>query len=316
MKVQMTTKAIKRKRINLETIDRPKWVTVMGFTLTGFLALMSIMPIFLILGISFSSEESIRLYGYQFIPSEVSFSGYEYIFRNIGPILKAYGVTFAVAALGTVYGLTIMFGYAYMLSRPDFPWKKQFNFYVLVPMLFSGGLIPTYIIMTNVYHLGDTFWVLFVGGGVSSMYIYIMRTYLATSVPNEVIEAATIDGAGTICCLVKIVLPMAIPSIATIGLFLVVYFWNDWYTAFLYILRNNDIVPISLLIQRIEKDINFLANNREVLGSEAARVYESVIPTDSFRMGLVLVAILPMLIAYPFFQKYFVKGMTIGAVKG
>lgn len=136
------------------------------------------------------------------------------------------------------------------------------------------------------------------------------------SIPREVIEAGKIDGATEFKCLFKIVLPMSVPVIATIALFLIVAFWNDWYTGFLYILKNNNLVPISLLIQRIEQDILFLANNKSSMGADAVEAYSAAIPEDSFRMGLVIITILPMLVSYPFFQQYFVKGMTIGAVKG
>ena len=286
----------------------PRHVTAIGYTIATLFALSTIFPLLLVISSSFSSQDAIIDYGYGLWPKEFSLEGYNYIWKNINQILNAYGITIGVTVCGTLYGLTIMFMYAYVLSRPSFPWKT-------FTTLFSGGMLANYLVITTMYHLQDTFWVLFVPLGVSCMHIVIMRTYMTTNIPNEVIESAQIDGASEFTCLIKIIIPMAVPVIATIALFLVVMFWNEWMKSFLYIFQNKQLVPIQLLIKRIEDDIKYLASNANALGS-AAMEMQSTVPVDSFRMGLVIIAILPMLIAYPFFQKYFMTGLTIGSVKG
>ena len=293
----------------------PRHVTAIGYTIATLFALSTIFPLLLVISSSFSSQDAIIDYGYGLWPKEFSLEGYNYIWKNINQILNAYGITIGVTVCGTLYGLTIMFMYAYVLSRPSFPWKTFFTFLSFFTTLFSGGMLANYLVITTMYHLQDTFWVLFVPLGVSCMHIVIMRTYMTTNIPNEVIESAQIDGASEFTCLIKIIIPMAVPVIATIALFLVVMFWNEWMKSFLYIFQNKQLVPIQLLIKRIEDDIKYLASNANALGS-AAMEMQSTVPVDSFRMGLVIIAILPMLIAYPFFQKYFMTGLTIGSVKG
>ena len=293
----------------------PRHVTVIGYIITTLFAITTIFPLLLVIASSFSSQDAIIDYGYGLWPKEFSLEGYQYIWKSANQIFHADGITIAVTVVGTLYGLTIMFMYAYVLSRPYFPWKPFFTFLSFFTTLFSGGMLANYLVITTIYHLQDTFWVLFLPLGVSCMHIVIMRTYMTSNIPNEVIESAQIDGASEFTCLVKIIIPMAIPVLATIALFLVVMFWNEWMKAFLYIFQNDSLVPIQLLIKRIEDDIKYLASNANALGSAAAEM-QSTIPQDSFRMGLVLIAILPMLIAYPFFQKYFMTGLTIGSVKG
>jgi len=177
-------------------------------------------------------------------------------------------------------------------------------------------MVSTYIIFTSVYHLRDTIWALILPCCCSATYILILRTYMSTSIPPAVLESARIDGAKEFTCYWKIVLPMAVPSIATIALFLAVNYWNNWNNAFLYILMRTDLMPIQLLLKRIENEIQFLANNVEGLSASEALAIRESIPGETVKMALVVLVVMPIIIAFPFFQKFFVKGITIGAVKG
>lgn len=293
----------------------PLHVTLISGILTTLFAISTILPLLIVISASFSTEDAIKLFGYTFIPKQISLDGYKYIWENRNQIFHAYGMTIFTTVCGVLYGLTISFLYAYVLSRPQFPWKKFFTFFAFFTSLFGGGMLSSYMVMTTIYHLQDTIFALILPLGVSAMNIIIMRTYITSNIPNEVVESAQIDGAREWTILVKIILPMAVPVIATIGLFLTVGYWNDWMQGFLYIFRNKSLVTIQLLIRRIEEDALYLTSNAAAMGT-AAQQMEDTLPITSFRMGLVIVAILPMLIAYPFFQKYFITGMTIGSVKG
>lgn len=293
----------------------PRHVRAISYTLTTLFAISTLFPLLIVLSASFSTQDAISTFGYTLLPREFSLEGYKYIWENIDQIFRAYGVTILTTVIGTLYVLIIDFMYAYVLSRPSFPWKKFFTFFAFFTMLFSGGMLAQYMITTTVYNLQDTFWVLFLPVGVSPMHIIIMRTYLKTNIPNEVIESAQIDGASEWTCLFKIIIPMAVPVIATIGLFLAIFYWNDWQQGFLYIFRNESIVPIQLLIRRIEQDALYLSSNANSIGASVEEM-KSTLPVDSFRMGLVIVAVLPILLSYPFFQKYFMTGLTVGSVKG
>lgn len=311
-----TLASMKNRRLAKKSLSPvPHHLKGISYVLTTLFAISTLFPLLIVISASFSTQDAISYYGYTIFPKEISFDGYKYIWENIGQIVNAYGITILTTVFGTIYGLIIDFMYAYVLSRPQFPWKKFFTFFAFFTMLFSGGMLSSYMVMTTVYHLQDTFWALVLPMGVTAMHIIIMRTYLTTNIPNEVIESAEIDGASEWVCLFKIIIPMAVPVIATIALFLAIAYWNDWQQGFLYIFRNESIVPIQLLIRRIEQDALYLSSNANSLGASVEEM-KSTLPIDSFRMGLVIVSILPILLSYPFFQKYFMTGLTIGSVKG
>lgn len=293
----------------------PRHVSVISGILTTLFAISTLFPLIIVISASFSTQNAITQYGYTFLPKELSIEGYSYIWDNRYQIFHAYGMTILTTVCGVIYGLVITFMYAYVLSRPQFPWKKFFTFFAFFTSLFGGGMLANYMVMTTLYHLQDTFFALFLPMGVSAMNIIIMRTYMTTNIPNEVVESAQIDGAHEHTILLKIILPMSVPVIATVGLFLTVGFWNDWMQGFLYIFKNDRLITIQLLIRRIEEDALYLSTNAGALGASVEQM-RGTLPVDPFRMGLVIVAILPMLIAYPFFQKYFLTGMTVGSVKG
>ncbi len=224
------------KRKKSLTDDMPLLFKAFALFITTLLSLACIIPFWLTISISLTEDTALRMNGYGLIPSVFSTEAYEYILKNGTQIVRSYGVTIFITVFGTLLGIIIMTMLAYTLSRPNFPWKKQFTFIVFFTMLFSGGMVSTYIIFTSVYHLRDTIWALILPCCCTPMYILILRTYMSTSIPPAVLESARIDGAKEFTCYWKIVLPMAVPSIATISLFLAVNYWNNWNNAFLYIL--------------------------------------------------------------------------------
>lgn len=293
----------------------PWWVDTIGYICIVGFALCVLFPLLLLIMVSVTDDVTLTLNGYSLIPKKFSMAAYQYLLENGTQIFKSYGVTLAVTICGTLWALTAMTLFAYVISRDNFPWKSQFTFYVFFCMLFGGGMMPTYMVVCNILHLRDTFWVLILSGSLAPMYVFMMRTYMRTSVPPSVIESATIDGAGEWRCYFTIMLPLSIPMIATIALFVAIRYWNDWNTSFLYIIKNDNLVPIQLMLKRIENNLQYLANSTDMSAVEKAEL-ESTLPTESVRMALVVLVCAPILLAFPFFQKYFVKGITVGAVKG
>ena len=284
--------------------------------LFGALAAMCIIPFIFVIIISFTSEQSLQMNGYKFWPEEWSLNAYKYIFGagGTGPqIFKAYGITILVTISGTLLGLVIMTSFAYALSRKNFAYRKFFTKLIFIPMLFSGGMVASYLVNTRFLGIKNTLWALILPICVSSFHIIILRTFFKTTVPDAIVESAKIDGASELTVFTRIVLPISLPAIATIGLFLTLGFWNDWFNAMLYIDRSA-LVPLQYLLIKIEGTMEFLANNAAMLGTDGVSVANNL-PKDTAKMAIVVITTLPIVFAYPFFQKYFVSGLTVGAVK-
>ena len=304
-----------RKKEKDNIFDIPGYVRVIALIITTAIMLMCVLPFLLTVSISFTDEDALKTMGYSLIPSKFSLQGYSYVLKNSAQIIRSYGVTIFVTVVGTVYGVLIMSLFAYTISRKYFPCRKLFTFMVLFTMMFHGGMLPSYIVNSNVYHLKDTIWALILPKGVGAMYILILRTFMANSVPDSVVESAKIDGAKEFTCYWRIVFPMAVPAIATVALFIAVYFWNDWNTPFLYVVTNQNIIPIQLLLKRMENEVQFLAQNAHLLGAAEASAIKEAVPGETIRMCLVVLVVLPILVTYPFFQRFFIQGITVGAVK-
>ena len=279
----------------------------------AILAAMAIIPFVFVLIISLTNEQALKMNGYQFWPEEWSLEAYKYIFTSGSQITRAYLITIIVTVAGTLLGLTIMSTYAYALSRKSFAYKKFFTKLIFIPMLFSGGMVASYLVVTRVLGLKDNILALILPICVSSFNIIVLRTFFKTTVPDSIVEAAKIDGASEWITFLKVVLPISIPGIATIALFLTLGFWNDWFNAMLYI-NDNSLIPLQYLLVRLETSMEFLANNATTMGTGAIEV-ASRMPKETAKMAIVVITTLPILFAYPFFQKYFVSGLTIGAVK-
>lgn len=277
------------------------------------LAAACVLPFLFVVIISLTSEQSLQMNGYKLIPEEWSLNAYKHILSSGQDILRSYGISIFVTICGTILGLAIMSTYAYTLSRKNFAYKKFFTKLIFIPMLFSGGMVSSYLIMVSFLGLKDNLLALILPLCVSSFNIIILRTFFKTSVPEAVIESAKIDGASELTLFLKIVLPIAVPGIATIGLFLTLAYWNDWFNAMLYI-ENTKLIPLQYLLIKIETSMEFFIANAASMGTNAIEA-SSKMPTETLKMAIVVITTLPIMFAYPFFQKYFVNGLTIGAVK-
>ena len=270
-----------------------------------------IYPFCVIVGASFQTPKDLAEHGYKIIPAEFSLEAYKMIFQNPDQILNSYKVTSIVTVLGTILGTLLTTSYAYVISRPTYRYRKILSFYVFFTMLFNGGLVANYLWLSGTLNLKNTYAVLILPLSVSAWNIIMMKGFM-TSLPSSLIEAAKIDGATELKVFAKIVLPCSLPGVATITLFYALGYWNDWYTGMIYV-DGNDRVGLQLLLQRIIKDIDFL-NSTEAMSTGMSTDKE--IPTISARMAMCILAAGPMLIVFPFFQKYFRSGITIGSVKG
>ena len=278
-----------------------------------FLALLCFMPALLVLIVSFSDEKSVLTIGYSYFPQAWSLQSYAYLFNQGAYIGKAFLNSIFVTVTGTCLGLVMCSTMGYALSRPNYRLRKFFSYFILIPMLFSGGLVASYMINVNILGLKNTYWALILPICCSSFYVVIMRTFFQTSVPEAIFESAKIDGARHIRIFMQIVLPISLPSIATIGLFFTFAYWNDWMMAKYYLNTNmQDIFPLQYVLITLENNIEFLSRNSQFMTPGES----NNLPTETVRMAMVMVAVVPIACSYPFFQKYFISGLTIGAVKG
>ena len=277
------------------------------------LALLCFLPALLVCIVSFSSEVSVLHKGYSFFPDAWSVDSYAYLARQADYVGRAFLNSIGITVVGTCLGLVLCSTMGYALSRPNYRLRGFFTWFVFIPMLFSGGLVASYMINVQVLGLKNTYWVLILPICCSSFYIIIMRTFFQTTVPDAIIESAKIDGARQIRIFVQIVLPISLPAIATIGLFYTFAYWNDWMMAKYYLNSNaQDLYPLQYVLIALESNIDFLTRNQQFMGPGEA----SNIPSETIRMAMVMVGVIPIACSYPFFQKYFISGLTIGAVKG
>jgi putative aldouronate transport system permease protein len=271
-----------------------------------------VIPFLLVIAVSVSSEQSIIQNGYRFIPDVFSLEAYKIVFEAPQTIFRAYGVTIMITVIGTIISLLMTALMAYPISRKDFRYNRPLTFYVFFTMLFNGGLIPFYILMTQHLHLKNTLAALIVPLLLSPFNILIMKGFL-DKISIEIIESAKIDGAREFRIFFRIILPLSTPALATLGLFIAFAYWNDWFNALLFI-DNDKYVPLQLLLVRIISKAEFLANSP--MASAADKLQFAQFPTLSVRMAMAIVAGGPMLVVFPFFQKYFVKGIAVGSLKG
>jgi putative aldouronate transport system permease protein len=272
-----------------------------------------VLPLLIVFSASITDEKTVTMYGYSLLPRDFSLEAYKYIYKDIIVILRAYGVTLFVTVVGSTLSLITIALYAYPISRKDFKYRKVFTFIVFLTMLFNGGLVPWYMVYVNVLHVDDTIMALILPYLMTPLYVLIMRTFFMTTIPDGIIEAARIDGAGEFQTFVRIVLPLAKPVLATIGLFNVLTYWNDWYAPLLFI-NNEKLFNLQYLMYRVDKAIIYLSNNAGSINN-ATQIMANL-PSQTARMAMAVVAIGPIVLAYPFFQKYFVEGLTIGSIKG
>ncbi len=277
------------------------------------LTLITILPILLIVIASVTEEKSLISYGYSYLPKKLSLDAYYYMVRQIKVILRAYGVSIFVTVVGTALSVLFTTSLAYPMSRKSFRFKRELIFFVFFTMLFHGGIVPSYMMWTQFFHIKNSLWALIVPNYlITAFNIMLVKNYYLNSIPQELIEAAQIDGASELTIFRKIVFPLSTPVVATIGLFTALKYWNDWVNA-LYYITKPQYYGIQNLLLRIMDNIQYLKSGGagELAGAAAVEL-----PGTSVRMAMAVIGILPILLVYPFIQKYFMKGIVVGAVKG
>lgn len=287
-------------------------LTWFSHTVLILFSVACIIPFVLLISASLTDQNSVIANGYSLFPREFSTEAYEYLFTRGTDIIRAYGVTIFVTVVGTVVGLSITLLMAYPLSRAETPYRGFILFLVFFSMLFSGGMIPSYLVYASILDLKNTIWVLIVAGVLTNgYYIMMMRVFMQGSISKDLIESAQLDGANEYRILWSIIIPTSTPILAVIGLFTAIYYWNDWQTGMIYITKP-ELYSIQNLLKRIMDDVQFIQAN---LGANAGGAMAQM-PTDTVKMAIAVCGSLPILIAYPFFQKFFIKGIMFGAVKG
>lgn len=273
--------------------------------------LLIVIPFVLLVSVSLSNEKDIATYGYEILPRQIDLSAYKYIFENPTRILKAYGVTGSFSVIGMVLSVVLMAMLAYPLSRKRLRGRTGLSFYLYFTMLFSGGMVPSYILITQYFNLGNNFLVYVIPGLITPWYVFLIRTFFQ-GIPEEIIESANIDGADEYTIFARIIVPLSKPVFATIALFVFLNKWNDWMTTMLYI-DDPDLYSLQYLLQKIMQDIQLLQENSQnnMMLQQAVEI-----PSETVRMAMAVVVAGPALVVFPFFQKYFVKGITVGSIKG
>ena len=280
----------------------------------GVFALLFILPVLLIVIVSFSSTDSINQVGYNFFPVEWSLEGYYYTFKMGSQLVYSYLVTIANSVIGTALGLLIMSMYAYVICQKRFWLERGLTWFLFFTMLFGGGLVPSYILNVRYYHLKNTFWILLLAGLLNAYWVIILRTFTKTSIPEALFDSARIDGAGHFTIFFRIVCPLFKAGLGTIGLFSFVARWNDWFTGMLYI-ENNRLVPLQTLLTQLQNNVDYLKANSRIASTPGGLEMLKNLPGTNLRMACTVLAVVPLLFAYPFFQRYFVQGLVVGSIK-
>lgn len=278
------------------------------------ISLLCVIPVLFVLSISFSSEASINEYGYQLVPKVFSAESYLFLWKQGSILLRALGVSLFVTITGTILGTLLTTTMGYVISRSQYRLKGFLTWVVFIPMVFNGGMVSSYYVNANLLGLKNNIWALILPLAVSSFNVIICKTFFKTTIPDSIIESAKIDGASQLRIFFRIVLPISLPVLATIGLFLCFTYWNDWFQSMLYI-DNSKLNSLQALLTQIMGNVDYLSQNAASLGVSAAELASSM-PKEGARMAIAILIVLPIACAYPFFQRYFISGLTIGAVKG
>lgn len=279
-------------------------------TIFVIMSLAYILPFLMVISVSLTDERALVRNGYHLIPSVFSLRAYEMVFSDLTQVLYSYATTITFSAAATFFAVLVMGVMAYPMSRPNYRYNKIVTWYVLFTMLFSAGMVPSYLLIVKYLNMRNTIWVYILPGLISAYNLMIIRTNYK-SLPNELIEAAKIDGAGEVFICFKIVMPLCKPALASIGFLFLVQKWNDWNTSLLYITKP-ELYSLQYLLQKILRETEYL---KQLADAGMLGVNESF-PSESFRYAMAIVAAGPVLVVFPFFQKHFTKGLTLGGVKG
>jgi putative aldouronate transport system permease protein len=286
-----------------------RFIKVISYLCISCFSLACVFPFVLMISSSFMNEKEIIREGYKLIPNDISFEAYSVLFRNPTALINAYSVTIFITVVGTALGLFMMSMAGFVLNRKDFKYRNFFSFLIYFTTLFAGGLIPSYILMVKYLHLKDSLFAMILPAVVGAWSIFLMRNFMK-AIPDALYESATIDGAGDFRIYWQIIIPLAVPSLATIGLFSALGFWNEWYNGMLYI-QTPSKYPLQYFLQRM---IN--QSNIQVLINQGVTINAAELPTQSIKMATAVLATGPIILLYPFLQRYFIAGLTVGAVKG
>lgn len=299
----------KKKKYEVNSISRGT-----NFTfniIAALICLTCVLPFVLVISVSLSDSIEVMKVGYKFLPVKFTLDGYKFLFQDPGTIGNAYAIQIGCTIVGTILSIIVTGLYSFPLSRPEFAYKRFFSVLIIIPMLFGGGMMATYAIYTQWYHFTNNLLVYVLPSSFAIWNVFLLRTFFAVTLPQSIIEAARIDGAADWTLFFKIVLPLSKPIIATIALFTGLGFWNDWFTSLLY-MDNAKLFNIQYLMNKTVNDIMYLTT----IGNSRTMEEVAKLPTESVRMAMCVVGMGPVLLAYPFLQKYFVKGLTEGGVKG
>jgi putative aldouronate transport system permease protein len=296
----------------MHKITDEKRFTIISTIILSVLAFITMLPILLIVIASFTKEQALIANGYSYWPKKVSLDAYYYMLKQAATILRAYGVTIFVAVVGTAGSVLLTTTLAYPMSRKNFKHKNVLSFFIFFTMLFNGGIVASYMMWSNFFHIKNTIWALILPNYfVTAFNVFLVRNYYSNNIPEAIIESAQIDGASELLTFWKIVLPLSVPSVATISLFTALCYWNDWINC-LYYVTDPKYFGIQNLLIKIMNNVEFLKSG----SSNLIGVGNIALPGTSVRMAMAVIGILPIMIIYPFIQKYFIKGIIVGAVKG
>ena len=295
-------------------VDKGKTFQVAANLIMIVLTLFCLLPFLLLIISSITQENALVRNGYSFFPEQIDFAAYKYLLVDSTSIVRGYILSAFVTVTGTVANLAVTTLFAYPLSRRDLPGRAFISFFLFFTMLFNGGLVPSYIMWTQTFHIKNTIAaLLFPNLMMGAFYVIMMRTYFTTNIPEAVIEAARIDGAGELTILVRVVLPMSVPIIVTLALLVGLGYWNDRLNG-LYYINEDRLYSIQVLLNKMLMDVQFLMSNTNA--AQSLQNQDIALPSTGIKMAVAVMGALPVLVIYPFFQKYFVKGIVIGAVKG
>jgi putative aldouronate transport system permease protein len=286
-------------------------IRIIGYVFISLLALSCLLPFIIMVSASFETEKTLVLQGYSLLPRQFTTFAYQFIFRNDSEIVGSYLVTILLTAVGTSVGLFVTAMTGYVLQRPDFRRRNLVSLFLFFTTLFSGGLVPFYLLMTRYLHLKNNYLAVLLPSLISAWNIIMMKNFIRTSVPHTVSEAAEIDGASPFTTFVKVIFPMSKPALATIGLFIGLGYWNEWYNSMLFLDISVNYRPIQLILYNLINSASYLKNS-----GAAHNIPVQNLPLETVKMATAVLATGPIILAYPMVQKYFIKGITVGAVKG
>ena len=294
-----------------------KIFNAVGHVIMLVISIFTLIPFALLVMSSLTDNDALIRYGYSFIPHEFSLFAYEWLFLTNGPvILRAYAMSFILTAVGVTLSLIVTTPLAYGLAKKKLPFRRALTFFVFFTLIFNGGLVPTYINYAMTLGIADTFLALLIPNLLTNgFFVLLMKSYFQTSIPEEILEAAMIDGASEFRIMMQVAIPMAKPIIATIAIFVGINYWNDWFNGFVYLVRRTDLFTIQVLLNRTMQNIQVLVQGIGGIGDHAALGLAAA-PLVAVRMAMAVMGIVPIVMVYPFVQRNFVKGITLGGVKG